>query len=230
MTERNLRHEVRKMYGDTFGDVFVIQGVDGLIRLARGSKRQDSQYYPRDVRKVTGFDMGSGHNKSDSQRTRYSIDVLCIYLYNNNAGNIALGRFLIRFGWTNDDIVELTKRFSVFNDVKPEKVKDRNAVLDKLIEETKASKSCEEYDAFVKFMKLAKLAEGEQSDSGIFILLFCSMFNDISVIKFPIIDLELDCRGRIFFHGISAGKKQCFIEIGEIKSSTENIAENRRVS
>jgi uncharacterized protein (UPF0147 family) len=52
MTERNLRHEVRKMYGDTFGDVFVIQGVDGLIRLARGSKRQDSQY-PRDVRKVT---------------------------------------------------------------------------------------------------------------------------------------------------------------------------------
>jgi len=121
MTERNLRHEVRKMYGDTFGDMFVIQGVDGLIRLARGSKRQDSQYYPRDVRKVTGFDMGSGHNKSDSQRTRYSIDVLCIYLYNNNAGNIALERFLTGFGWTNDDIVELTKRFSVFNDVKPEK-------------------------------------------------------------------------------------------------------------
>jgi len=128
MTERNLRHEVRKMYGDTFGDVFVIQGVDGLIRLARGSKRQDSQYYPRDVRKVTGFDMGSGHNKSDSQRTRYSIDVLCIYLYNNNAGNIALERFLTGFGWTNDKIVELTKRFSVFNDVKEEKVKDRNAV------------------------------------------------------------------------------------------------------
>lgn len=43
MTERNLRHEVRKMYGDTFGDVFVIRGVDGLLRLARGSKRQDSQ-------------------------------------------------------------------------------------------------------------------------------------------------------------------------------------------
>ena len=43
MTERNLRHEVRKMYGDAYGDVFVIQGVDGLIRLARGSKRQDSQ-------------------------------------------------------------------------------------------------------------------------------------------------------------------------------------------
>ena len=128
MTERNLRHEVRKMYGDTFGDVFVIQGVDGLIRLARGSKRQDSQYYPRDVRKVTGFDMRSGHNKSDSQRTRDSIDVLCNYLYNNNAGNIALERFLTGFGWTNDKIVELTKRFSVFNDVKEEKVKDRNAV------------------------------------------------------------------------------------------------------
>lgn len=66
MTERNLRHEVRKMYGDAYGDVFVIRGVDGLVRLARGSKRQDSQYYPRDIRKVTGFDMGSGHNKSDS--------------------------------------------------------------------------------------------------------------------------------------------------------------------
>jgi hypothetical protein len=39
MTERNLRHEVRKMYGDTFGVMFVIQGVDGLVRLARGSKR-----------------------------------------------------------------------------------------------------------------------------------------------------------------------------------------------
>ena len=39
MTERNLRHEVRKMYGDAYGDVFVFQGVDGLIRLARGSKR-----------------------------------------------------------------------------------------------------------------------------------------------------------------------------------------------
>ena len=65
MTERNLRHEVRKMYGDAYGDVFVIQGVDGLIRLARGSKRQDSQYYPRDLTKVTGFDMRSGHNKSE---------------------------------------------------------------------------------------------------------------------------------------------------------------------
>ena len=60
-----------------------------------------------------------------------------------------------------------------------------------------------------------------ESDSGIFMLLFCSIFNDISDVKFPIIDLELDCRGRIFFHDISAGKKQCFIEIGEIKSSTE---------
>jgi hypothetical protein len=39
MTERYLRHEVRKMYGDAYGDVFVIQGVDGLVRLARGSKR-----------------------------------------------------------------------------------------------------------------------------------------------------------------------------------------------
>ena len=47
MTERNLRHEVRKMYGDAYGDVFVTQGVNGLKRLARGSKRQDSQYYPR---------------------------------------------------------------------------------------------------------------------------------------------------------------------------------------
>ena len=43
MTERNLRHEVRKMYGDAYGDAFVIQGVDGLIRLARGSKRQVSK-------------------------------------------------------------------------------------------------------------------------------------------------------------------------------------------
>ena len=65
-----------------------------------------------------------------------------------------------------------------------------------------------------------------ESDSGIFMLLFCSIFNDISDVKFPIIDLELDCRGRIFFHDISAGEKQYFIEIGEIKSSTEkNIIE-----
>ena len=51
MTERNLRHEVRKIHGDAYGDVLVIQGVDGLIRLARGLKRQDSQYYPRDLRR-----------------------------------------------------------------------------------------------------------------------------------------------------------------------------------
>ena len=144
---------------------------------------------------------------------------------------IALGRFLVGFGWTIDKIEKSTEGFSVFNDVKEENVKARNVFLDKLIEETKAGKSCEEYDAFVKFMKFAKLAEDEQrqaieSDSGIFILLFCSMFDDISEVKFPIIDLELDCRGRIFFHDISAGKKQCFIEIGEIKSSTEkNIIE-----
>jgi hypothetical protein len=83
-------------------------------------------------------------------------------------------------------------------------------------------------------MKFAKLNEGEQrkaieSDSGIFIPLFCSMFDDISNVEFPIIDLELDCRGRIFFHDISAGKKQCLIEIGEIKSSTEkNILEKAK--
>jgi len=231
MTERNLRHEVRKMYGDAYGDVFVIQGVDGLIRLACGSKRQDSQYYPRDLTKVTGFDMRSGHNKSDSQRTRDSIDVLCNYLYNENAGNIALERFLMGFGWTKDKIEKRTKGFSVFNDVKEENVNARNVLLDELMKEIKEGKSSEEVDAFVKFMKFTKLTKGEQrkaieSDSGIFILLFCSMFNDISVIKFPIIDLELDCRGRIFFHDISAGEKQCFIEIGEIKSSTEkNIIE-----
>lgn len=68
-----------------------------------------------------------------------------------------------------------------------------------------------------------------ESDSGIFMLLFCSIFDDISDVKFPIIDLELDCRGRIFFHDISAGEKQCFIEIGEIKSSTEkNIIEKAK--
>ena len=39
MTERNLRHEVRKIHADAYVDVFVIQGEDGLIRLARGSKR-----------------------------------------------------------------------------------------------------------------------------------------------------------------------------------------------
>ena len=46
------------------------------------------------------------------------------------------------------------------------------------------------------------------------------MFDDISNVKFPIIDLELDFRGRITFHEM-LGKKQCLIEIAEIKSSTE---------
>jgi hypothetical protein len=114
MTERNIRHEVRKIHADAYGDVFVIQGVDGLIRLARGSKRQDSQYYPRDVGKVTGFDMESGHNKSDSQRTRDSIDVLHNYLYNENAGNIALERFLMGFGWTKD-ILKSVQKGSVYS-------------------------------------------------------------------------------------------------------------------
>lgn len=142
------------------------------------------------------------------------------YLLDNDAGKIALERFLIGFGWTKDKIEKSTEGFSVFNDVKLENVNARNILLDQLIEETKEYKS----DAFVKFMKFAKLTNGEQrkaieSDSGIFILLFCSMFDDISDVKFPIIDLELDCRGRISFHDISAGKKQCLIEIGEIKSS-----------
>ena len=72
--------------------------------------------------KVTEFDMRSGHNKSDSQRTRDSIDVLCNYLYNENAGNIALERFLMGFGWTKDKIEKRTEGFSVFNDVKEENV------------------------------------------------------------------------------------------------------------
>ena len=120
------------------------------------------------------------------------------------------------FGWTKEETEKQIKGFGVFNDVKEGNVRARNAFIDELIKNIKADKSCEEDDTFVKFMKFAKLTKGEQrkaieSDSGIFMLLFCSMFDDISDVKFPIIDLELDCRGRIFFHDISAGEKQCFI-------------------
>lgn len=233
-TERHLRHEAQKMYGDAYGDRFVIQGVDGLIRLVRGSKRLDSQYYPRDVRKVTGFDMGSGHNKSDSQRTRESIDVLRTYLDDHDAGNKALERFLNGFGWTEDKIKSLTQGFNVFNDVKPDDrvaIDARKTIYDKLIKELTEGESPEKVDAVVKFMKFAKLTNGEQrkameSDSGIFILLFCSVFDGISNVKFPIIDLELDCRGRITFQEM-LGKRQCLIEIGEIKSSTEKSIINK---
>ena len=38
-TERHLRHEAQKMYGDAYEDRFVIEkGVDGLIRLVRRDK------------------------------------------------------------------------------------------------------------------------------------------------------------------------------------------------
>jgi len=76
---------------------------------------------------------------------------------------------------------------------------------------------------FHKFIRFAQLSREEQnlaleSNSGIAILLFCSSFDLISDLKFPIVDLEVDCQGNTMLRD-----GEYFVEIGEIKSSIGGI-------
>jgi hypothetical protein len=82
---------------------------------------------------------------------------------------------------------------------------------------------------FHAFLQFAQISREEQlgailSDSGIGILLFCSVFDHISVLMFPIVDLALDCRGRIKFFG---EENVCSIQIGEILTSVGELESAR---
>lgn len=84
---------------------------------------------------------------------------------------------------------------------------------------------------FYEFLQFAQLSREEQlesilSDSGIAILLFCSIFDHISVLMFPIIDLALDCRGRVRLRSDGV----LSIEIGDmVISDGEDGLENARL-
>eukprot|EP01036_Dinobryon_divergens_P026305 gene26305-34932_t len=96
--------------------------------------------------------------------------------------------------------------------------------------ESENYKSYSMMNIFHAFLQFAQVSREEQleailSDSGIAILLFCSVFDHISVLMFPIIDLALDCRGRIQFFG---AENTCYIQIGEVLTSVGEL-ENARM-
>ena len=79
------------------------------------------------------------------------------------------------------------------------------------------------YKIFRAFLQFAQLTRDEQigailSDSGIAVLIFCSAIDSVSELKFPIVDLELDCRGMVVqrLDGVWS------VEVGEIKSSSSS--------
>ena len=80
--------------------------------------------------------------------------------------------------------------------------------------------SCKIFRAFLQF---AQLSRDEQvgailSDSGKAILLFCSALDSVSKLMFPIVDLELGCRGMV----VQRPDGVWNVEIGEIKSSSSS--------
>ena len=109
----------------------------------------------------------------------------------------------------------------MIDSMSPENGDDTEDYYDNSIEGVCRSRAIINLKAFRLFLSVAQLSRDKQrtellGDSDIAILLFfCSLFESIVSLKFPIINLELDCRGEVSFR---ASGKTWNVDIGEIKS------------
>lgn len=264
--ESAVRKTVQKLYGEKYGEGFVIQGLSGISRLCVRSKSSQCEYYPRDQSKLRSFLPISTTLMSDPQQQYQGINKLKDFLFTAKSGDKALDRFFSLFpslipsppvalevfaknpnSRTFNKEEEANRKRNLrqieenvkgaiadqklTSEVEPNPTNSTTtAAAEEAAENDFYDNSCEfderntalnSLKIFRLFLQFAQLSKDEQmqailSDTGIAILLFCSTLDSISKLKFPIVDLELDCRGTVAQRSDGVWT----VEIGEIKSSS----------